>query len=169
MPIEPAPFQAGFALAATFGSGIRRSWVPSMGRGLTEARAAVLPVEVGPGKGGTEVEASAELKPGCGLTLPKSGSPCGLRGELLQPLVIRANVMNAKAIEAAVGKRGVGMRETEKRSIEGFLLLASPLTSLEDSLRARLFVVSRLRVAASPRRFFSLPLPILTCFRNQLD
>jgi len=34
-----------------------------MGRGLTEAKAAVLPVEVGPGKGGTEVEASAELKP----------------------------------------------------------------------------------------------------------
>jgi hypothetical protein len=29
--------------------------------------------------------------------------------------------------------------------------------------------VSRLRVLASPRRFFSLPLPILTCFRNQLD
>ncbi len=86
---------------------------------MTEARAAVLPVEVGPGKGGTEVEASAELKPGCGFTLPKSGSPCGLRGELLQPLLIRANVMNAKAIEAAVGKRGVGMPETEKRSMEG--------------------------------------------------
>jgi len=62
--------------------------------------------------------------------------------------------MNAKAIEAAVGKRGVGMRETEKRSMEGFLLLASPLTSLEDSLGTRLFVVSRLRVLASPRRFF---------------
>ena len=129
----------------------------------------MLPVEVGPGKGGTGVEASAELKPGCGFTLPKSGSPCGLRGELLQPLLIRANIMNAKAIEAAVGKRGVGMLETGNRRIKGFLLLASPLTSLEDSLRARLFVVSRLRVTASPRRLFPLPLPILTCFRNQLD
>ena len=110
MPPAP-PFQAEFPFAATFPSGIRRSCVPSMGRGLTEAKAAVLPVEVGPGIGGTVFvfEASAVFRPGCGLTLPKSGSPCGFRGAVLQPVVMSAKVMKPRAMHAAVGKRGVGL------------------------------------------------------------
>src|SRR5262245_45862801 len=177
MPPGP-PFQAGFVLA-TLPSGIRRSCVPSMGRGLTEASAAVLPVEVGPGIGGTPFafEASAVFRPGCGLTLPKSGSPCGFRVAVLQPLVMKAKVMKPRAIHAAVGKRGVGVLGNGNGSIEGFLLRsalrfsvaaspcrsfwAAPLTALEDPLRARLFRLRR-RVAVSPCRFF---LPILTCFR----
>jgi hypothetical protein len=43
------------------------------------------------------------------LTLPKSGSPCGFRGAVLQPVVMSAKVMKPRAMHAAVGKRGVGL------------------------------------------------------------
>jgi len=89
---------------------MRKSWLPSRDCGLTEARAAVLAVEVGPGKGGTGL-ALVVLRPGCGLTGPYKGSPCALLTPL-QPALRNAKPMKPSAINAAVGKRGEGFGAT---------------------------------------------------------
>ena len=58
------------------GSVIRKSWLPSKGRGFTEARAAVLAVVVGPGNGGRG-ELAAPVNPGAATS--RSGASTSSR------------------------------------------------------------------------------------------